>query len=87
MKLLIAAMRDGPVPRGKSALEGVPLEVRVQCAINVIQACEDEGHCEEAREFLRKAAPKIDDPELQEAAHQAVDESASHPHDSTGPEE
>lgn len=61
-KLIVALMRDRPVP-GKSPLLNVPLERRVEYALNCIDADDESKH--EAVDFLRKVKDRLDNPHLQ----------------------
>lgn len=59
-KLVIALMRDRPVP-GKSSLLNMPLERRVAYAINCLDAGDSSpAHEQQAREFLQKAREHLD---------------------------
>lgn len=72
-KLVVAMLRDRPVP-GKSALLNVPLEERVEYALNCIAA--DHDSAEEARTFLHKVRGHLDNPELSAKVDEVLDGSA-----------
>ncbi len=69
-KLLIALMRDRPMP-GKSRID-VPMEKRVQYAIDSIEG--DTPEKDQAIEFLHKVKDRLDDPELVAKVDQALRE-------------
>lgn len=59
-KLIIAIMRDRPAP-GKGPTLDMPLDKRVQYAINVLHAGDTgDTHLSQAREFLTKAREHLD---------------------------
>jgi hypothetical protein len=65
MKLIIAAMRDRPVP-GKSQLLNMPLDKRVEYALNCLDAGDTSPeHQSQAREFLTKARAHLDETDPQ----------------------
>ena len=72
MKLVIAMMRDRKPP-GKGEVLNAPLETRVHYALQVIDAGEGgDAHVAEACAFLKAHLQDIEDPDLAEQAHQAV---------------
>lgn len=76
MKLIVAQLRDKPIP-GKSPLLNVSLDKRVSYALDVIEA--EESHADEARNFLTKIMHRIDDPELQAKVAEALGHPMSQP--------
>lgn len=74
MKLIIAAIRDKKPPGREAALD-VPLEKRVHYAIDCIEA--NAPQADQAREFLRNVADRIDNPELLQRIHTILSGEAS----------
>lgn len=68
MALIVALMRDKPMPGMKPAID-VPLDRRVEYALNCIDADTD---ADEARKFLAKVQDRIDNPKLSEQVAQAL---------------
>lgn len=69
MKLMLALIRDKQLP-GRGPQLSVPLDRRVQYALDCLDAGRDE---EAALKLLAWAAPRLDNPDLQAAAHEALD--------------
>ena len=74
-KLIVALMRDRPMP-GKSPVLNVPLERRVEYALDCIDA--EHESADEARAFLRKVRDRLDNEHLQSRVDRALSEGTPH---------
>jgi hypothetical protein len=64
-------VRDRKMPDKKPRLD-VPLDKRVEYAIQVVDAAENDSHVEEAKTFLAAVQDRIQDPQLKEQVSQLL---------------